>query len=349
MKSLLISFVLALAFATQTFGLTEILSEDCSKCPDCLNDAHLGGYTYPNKDICKFCQCKNGVGSLEKCENGTRYDGNKGGCVHDDTGKCSCCTDCCLNECPICYHGIDFPMKNDNDKCAYCLCSKDGGIYKEKCPWGYRFNVETGSCDIRDPECGQIDCPGVKCTGGDHEEHFKDENSKDNCDFCCCKPNDTNVYYKSCPWGEKFLHGTCDESTKGQCKPPAGRSVDEFVPVNPCHGVVCPRDHTKALLKASRKSPHSYCKCQSDGEVALHHCQPGHTFDERIQSCVSTPKLTSWSDCDTVTCPADPTGYPLQVDPVNPAAYCQCDWGGKAHPMPCNPGAFFNYDYQKCL
>ncbi|XP_046392627.1 kielin/chordin-like protein [Ischnura elegans] len=282
MKNLGVSFALALAFAALAHGLNTVYSPDCTVCPDCVNEVHTN-YSYPiPDDICSLCLCENGTPEKVRCQRGFKYDGTKGKCVHDDTGLCSpCCDDCCKSMCPPCYHGIATPIPNPKNKCWYCLCDSDGSIKQKQCPRGFRYNPDTMDCDIADPDCG--DCPGVQCTGGDHEEHFADLASKDNCDFCCCRPHETSVYHKRCPWGEKFLDGTCDESTRGQCKPTRS---EEYVLVDDCAGVDCPNDPTGTPLYPDPYDPHYFCQCDYGGRVHQMPCVPGYIFNFKLQTCI---------------------------------------------------------------
>ncbi|XP_071442523.1 kielin/chordin-like protein [Hetaerina americana] len=231
-------------------------------------------------DVCSFCVCEDLIPTLKKCPSGYEWDPAIQICVKSDR-----CNECPCGNCPLCFHGMDYPITNPSDKCKYCLCSREGSVYPVTCPPGFAFNKTSHDCDILDPDCGQ--CAGVVCPDDDEEHHYPRIDDPTGCSFCCCLPHSKRPIVKYCPFHEKYnpSTNTCDDSTKEQC----------------------------------------------------------------ANVTVSPPPIGGGGGgCDSVTCPMDPKKAPL-YPAGDPRFFCQCDWGGMVHQMPCSPGTTFSQKLQACL
>ncbi|XP_046393913.1 kielin/chordin-like protein [Ischnura elegans] len=249
-------------------------------------------------DPCSYCCCSDGdeFAKTQKCDNIGLFNPDTGKC--HGTNMCPCgnanCSDECLNG------WIDYPVKNPDDPCGFCICPKDGSApYPGKCNCS-RFEPTWMQC-VPDTNVCPCACKDIECRRVLHgQDEVRFSNPNDECGFCCCRPDLTDAIPLDCPFHERYDNVTndCVPDPTHHCPPPhpsfPPASSARPPPVTPPHGhgdggcetVKCPVDPDTAPLYACPNDPHSFCQCDW-GEVAhTMPCGPGTTFNQKMQACL---------------------------------------------------------------
>ncbi|XP_046392866.1 protein psiD-like [Ischnura elegans] len=254
-------------------------------------------------------------------------------------------------------------------KCAYCCClDQDQPAQYHKCDHGGEFDPSTKQCfgEHRCEPCAKAECNDVCLNFTDYPV----KNPNDICSYCECHPNGPPTL-KHCPHGMRWdpVTGFCiydptacpDNTTCADIKCPPNMG-DKFEirypdPQNECKFCCCRKGfthsepmecpfHERYDANVDDCVPDPTKKCPHPDRPTL--APPTGTPPTR-PSTKLPPNPPPYDGCDGAPCPVDPTGAPLYPCGGQPQYYCQCDWGGKAHQMPCAGGTTFNFDYQVCL